>query len=844
MNYGRWLVVLLLAVSMGVAVSILIIPGERYQTLTTSDSGWNYNVALQIDNRNSLTDNAPLSHAPAGQKVEPEQLQPLTTTMLYRAANAVNPSVTLMDVVKYWSPLMFALALIPIFLIGRELGGNTAGIVAAFLTATLVGSIYWNKVGAYDREAMQTLLGAWTMYCFIKLFKAPRQDLPKFSLPAGITAFRCFFLKLRYYLRVFVQLFFQPFALLAGLTGGLFALAWAGWLFTIAVLALGVVLVLALGFLGKLTHGRFDIVNSASSAIKSHLHLLAGVIGMLVVVTVVIWTIEGSNPIIVWSGFAQTILGYAGINIGGGWVSFPRYASEAQLAGGWGDTFGGFYTYETLTLLVIIFMALGVMKLLWTRKKHELLVLAWFVVLLFMVWPGKGTARFDRMWWPLLTCLAGVGLAWVVSLAKKYPLWVFLGGTGLAGMLSVQGWLGGRLVLQFPLLLGLAGVGLVGVVVLYSVKNSSEELSDELSGHIHHFLLPVLAVVLVSSAFVANAGAAAAATTPPTEWRGFRGIDSGFMEAFSWIDNNTSSDSIFSIQWSFGHLFTGAAQRPAVTDGSETPGQTGVWESDTSIPHPPDYVYYVTPDGQGEMYGINVPREPFFVNGRRTDVQAFPLMGMNELKWYLKTYRDSYGVEINYLIFSYDEYYNAVYHYQTSDFGYQYLWPAERRLTSTIKGPTTQGGNYVFSFGGDRSAVIYDRENVYVVDTANGRHDLDGYGVFTIDSDGKISFQGFAPSAYPPENNDYNQALVIVLDYNGSPIGSWLAKGTYYPDAPPATPDSYPYGGITRTDGRVGIGAFNTDTGSSIGGDNALQVVFTSSNRLVKIIQVNHQFIT
>lgn len=740
MNYGRWLVVLLIAASMGITAYILIIPGERYQTLTTSDSGWLYDSAAIIENTNALPDNMYLSHAPYGMKAEPQQLQPLTTVMLYRAVNAINPSVTLMDVVKYWSPFVFALALIPIFLIGRELGGNIAGVTAVFLAATITDIIYWGKVGAYDREAMQTLFGALTMFFVIKLFKATRKDIPKF-------------------------------AILSGLTSGLFALAWSGWLSLMAVVVLGVVLVLALGFVGKLLHGKFDIVGAVSSAVKSHLHLIIGVVGMIVVATVVLCSLAAVDPVSMWVGFAQTLLGYVGISVGGGGVSMPTYASEATAAGSFGDTFGKFYSSSILTVLVMALLALGLMKLLWSRRKVDLLAVAWFVILLAMVWPGKGVARFDRLWWPLLPCLAGVGLATLASLVRKF----------------------------------------------------TSEYSAEWAKWIYHPLLPVLTVVLVSSAFVVNAGAVAAATTPPTEWRGIS-LDNGFLEAFDWIRNNTTTDNIVSIQWSFGHLFTGTTQHPSVTDGSESPAWQGTWEQSGTV-RPPDYILF-TQDSTGMIYGINATRENWAINGRRIDVQWFPLIGPDELKWYLKTYRDSYGCKIDYLIFSADEYYTAYNFYQSNEFASYYLWAEGRRLISPSSlRPTVQDNKYIFDFGGDRSAVVLEQGNVYL-NTAEGQQIMDGYAFFTVSDSGGVSFQGFSPSSSAPQ---INEDLVVIMNSQGSALTAWLVEGTY--------------GAVARTAERAGVLAFNTGTGSNVGDDNAFTVAYTSPDGAVKIIQVNHQFI-
>ncbi|MFN4133084.1 MAG: STT3 domain-containing protein, partial [Candidatus Hadarchaeales archaeon] len=177
MNYRRWLIAGYLVALMLLSFSILSIPGERYQTLTTSDSGWVYGIAREIEKTNSIPEKNPISHAPYGWPIAPEEtMQPLVAVVIYRGLHVLNPTLTLFDVTKFFAPLMYALTLIPIFLIGRELKGDLGGAIAAFFMATLTSSIYWNKVGAFDREPSIIFFGAWFMLLLIKLFKSDKKS--------------------------------------------------------------------------------------------------------------------------------------------------------------------------------------------------------------------------------------------------------------------------------------------------------------------------------------------------------------------------------------------------------------------------------------------------------------------------------------------------------------------------------------------------------------------------------------------------------------------------------------------------------------------------------------------
>ncbi len=736
---------------MAFTTSVLLIPGEKYDTLTTSDSGWVYDVAVEIDQTNALAENNRLSHAPYGLSVSPtEQAQPLITVMLYRGINALNPSVELMDVVRYWGPLLFALSLIPIFLIGKELGGDFGGCAAAFFGATLASSIYWMKVGAYDREPIQLILGVWTIYLTIKLFKAPRSEIPKF-------------------------------ALLAGLVYGIFGLSWAGALFIAPIVVGGLLFVLLIGFLGKLIRKTTDLFGAFFSAIREHLSLIAGVLGMLAVMTLTLWVISGRSPTL-WVSFGQSLLGYVGIG-GGEGISFARYAGEMAAPNSWSDTIDGFYGVGILTTLILILIALALIKFCWSRKRWELLVFPWLIVIAAMVWPGQGQARFERMWWLFVPVLAGVGAAVLASLVRRV---------------------------------------------------SFEQFGEWLK-HLQRPIVVALLISIVATPFVFNAYDVAKRTTPPTEWHGVRGLDEGLMEAFGWLRENTPENSVVSIQWSFGHLLTGASQRATVCDGAEIMGKEGKWENDPSfVPRPPDYIYYVQ-DSSGIIYGVNVPVRLYQINGRRIDVQRFgapiwagnrllaPPMDENEFRWIIGTYRDNwdnYGCKIDYIILDYQEFLSAV-NYYTFTQPINILLEAEV-IKTELQSWNIEGQNYVFNFGENREDVVLDTQTrgVYLK-TDNENLYLDGYGVLNVNEQGQISdYGGFFPPLFTA---DLSETLLIFLDVNGNIAGAGIIEAVSAE--------------IINRPIPICMRIFQ----GNLEDIDYLEVVFTSSNGLVKISKVIHE---
>lgn len=636
MDYRRWLIVGYIAAMMLISVSILSIPATRgYDTLTTSDSGWLFDLSMDIENKGGLPEVNTLSRAPFGTRYESEQGQGVAAALLYRGAYALNSSVTMMDVVKAWGPLLFALSIIPVFLIGKELGGDIGGAAAAFFMATMVSTIYWNKVGAFDRECIQLLLGSWTMFTIIKLFKAPRRLKPQL-------------------------------AILAGLTYGIYGLTWSGSFYIIMIALGGLLFVLLLGFIGKLMKKISDPMKAVFSSVKSHLDSIIGVAVMMIAFTFVMWLVGGVPPQF-WIGFMQSVLSYVGIGGGGGAIS-GGFASEEQLAGPLDETFKKFYSQpgdvpQILTGIVFMLFLVAIIKILWTRKPNDMLILAWLVVMLGLIWPGKGIARFERLWWPLLPALAGMGVATLASLLSQLsldPSWDWLK------------------KLQNPLLM-------------------------------------VTVLVLFASPYVANAQQNAARTAPPTEWHG-GGLDAGLQEAFTWINETTPDGSIVAIEWSFGHLMTGVTRRPSLVDGAG--GDTGVdgtWQTENLEYSPPDYVLFPNETGgyDSPQSGIHYIYRPLTVNGRRPDSDRLTVTAdENELIYLLKQY-SSYGSKVDYIMFLRDANY-----YLRINSG---IWStAQNKEAPTAS--TTSGSNFELTFENKTVTLDASTWSAYVTEDGQQKY--------------------------------------------------------------------------------------------------------------------------
>jgi len=759
---------------MAFTTSVLLIPGEKYDTLTTSDSGFFFGVAREINESNGMVEEYSLSHAPYGWPVGiSDQGQPLLTVMLYRAVSAFNPNIGLMDVARYWAPLLFALSLIPIFLIGKELGGDFAGCSAAFFGAVLTSSIYWNKVGAFDREPIILVLTAWTIYLTIRVFKAPRSSVPQF-------------------------------ALLAGLAYGIFGMSWGGSSYIMPILIGGMIFVLLVGYIEKLVRKSADLAKADLPVIRENLHLIAGGLGTLVVMTFVIWALGGQSPMFLM-GFAQTLLGYAGMNVAwiilfvlAGWViyltmgmfgtprnlitksaflirsvywiilifgiifvyqstaagegvSFARYAGEMAAPGSWNEIVYRLYgsgNAAILTTFVFALIALAFIKFCWSRKRWELLVFPWLLVIAALVWPGMGQIRFERQWWPFVPALAGVGAAVLVSLVRR--------------------------------------------------------LSFESFGEwLRHFRRPVVvafSISIITAPFIFNAYAVAGQTTPPTEWHG-AGMNEGLMDAFTWLRESTPKNSVVAIEWSFGHVLTGTAERATVADGVEGAGELGKWENTATV-RPPDYVYWVE-GGSAKFPGSGL--DPLYranaVNGRRPDVDRLTVTGdENEFANLLRWYRDDYGVKINYVMFLRDATYGVKVFNGTL--------AASSNIKENNREVSVRNENWmIFTF--DNQEVIFDPVRFIAYVEEGGENEYLAGVMYYFPETG--SYRG--PSFY--SEPDVSEFLWVFLSSEGGVLGGLLGEFV-------GAPMLY----------RI----FN-----NFEVPNYVSVAYTSSNGLVKVVEIDHE---
>jgi len=618
-KYKRWIMVAIVAALAIFSFYHLSTAGTNYKISTTSDSGYFYGIARQMNEEGGIVDHYDLSRPPGDRSVGGQhQFQPLVLTTMYRGLNSVFPNVGMEDAHMYFSPIIFSIAVIGAFLAGRELGGNVGGAASALFFATMVGSIYWTKIGAFDRPIMQTFFGVWLFYGVLRVLNSEGTDLLKNVAYAGI-------------------LF------------GMFLVTWTGSLYFGAILGATLFLIITekavdgLGFtitgIGLLVAGAsfsgFGIVQLIglftmlagivriardrdsleivekkvyeSLRQRNNYQIIGGLAALIGISTIIALTIGDYDPSLWVGGLYSRIAGFVGIGSGGGagagTVATEQASSPNELIPYFSQVLDkNLYRNGLLTGLTGFFVLIGLGKTFRSTKRTELFAISWFFVATAM---PIAQARFGRLlwsWWPIL---AGFGVGVLFDLLRD------------------------------------------------RVLSSSFSVSSSLS-NLRKPLVVVIIFLFLVAPFVSNVRAESNASKyypPPHGGSLPKEHYNSLLGSFEWIRENTPKDSIVAVRWSYGHFATGASERRAVCDGAQRGGWKDEWRN--SHNPPPDYIRFEQGD-EVKRYGSGqTPSRKFKINGRRPDMRNLVLTEDEEyFKWILNTYRENFDIPINHIVFN------------------------------------------------------------------------------------------------------------------------------------------------------------------------------------------------
>ena len=148
----------------------------------------------------------------------------------------------------------------------------------------------------------------------------------------------------------------------------------------------------------------------------------------------------------------------------------------------------------------------------------------------------------------------------VLETRKHYLLYavlfaVWLVGTGL--MLKQ----GSRFIEQFALPIALGAGLFVGLIIPYIKKHVQ---------NVKYYAVAVMIVLAVVSYSPVYAAYNSANSIVP-------GTDDSMYNSLTWIENNTSNNTVLTSWWDFGHMFTAIANRPVTADGGSQNTPRSYW---------------------------------------------------------------------------------------------------------------------------------------------------------------------------------------------------------------------------------------------------------------------------
>ncbi|MFH1323622.1 MAG: STT3 domain-containing protein [Nanoarchaeota archaeon] len=138
-------------------------------------------------------------YAPIGRFVPPDMLHAYTMAYFYKFLNFFNKNIDFMRSVFFLPVILAALSIIPAFFIGRRLGGNFGGFIAAFIVAVHPAFLTRTGGGFADTDVNNILFPLFITWMFLEAFES--KNKAKLMIYSAIT----------------------------GLLVGLYSFAWGGW---------------------------------------------------------------------------------------------------------------------------------------------------------------------------------------------------------------------------------------------------------------------------------------------------------------------------------------------------------------------------------------------------------------------------------------------------------------------------------------------------------------------------------------------------------------------------------------------------------------------------------------
>lgn len=514
------------------------------------DPFFHYRYTSYIADQGVLPDWDELSYYPPGRPMTAAPLMYYVTAYLFLLYRALSPETTLFVFAKYITAAYAALAVIPAYLLGRELSNKNAGLLGALFIGMSPSILSRTMAGFYDTDTIVVFFSVLTMYLFVRLIKrVTLADLLAKRIPAWREV------------------------VMATLGIVLFQLAWLPGIY-IPVIAIGSVFFSGFIRLVETRFGEFQKIVRQEIVERAAPPAIAFFAGMAIVQAL---GYDAFYQLVFLSTFSQDPARILIVNI-----SVAELQHTSIFAGQMRELFA------RISMPVIFALAGAALAFKRSRLLGSLL-LVWTAMSLFTVTQG---VRFLLVFAPAAAVAGGVALAeiyrdvgrlgkhalpasllFVVSaLASLYnPLLALLIATNTAVVISVRNrYVAGTITFIIALLaIAFSGyililnlllaIGLGSVMILFLLSLKEEDVTDKLPSAV------LLGTMLIAVFVALSHGSQLAYATSDGS------LDANWEEALTWLRDNTAKDAVVGTWWDPGHQLTGFAGKRVIADGAHCP---------------------------------------------------------------------------------------------------------------------------------------------------------------------------------------------------------------------------------------------------------------------------------
>ncbi len=468
-----------------------------------------------------------------------------------------------LNVVAFWTgAFVGSLSVIPAYLFARKFTNDYGAVAAGILVANSLPYFSNTFAGFFDNDMFTMLLPLLFIWFFVESIKAP--NLQKRVIFGVLSAFSLL----------------------------IFSLAWVGYIFYLVLLVMVVLVYLLVS--------RYLLKDDPGRSIKDYTSRLKWFLDQKEIFSLTIVIVLGGLMVGIFNGFnallnsffelfgatqiqtAVQATAYPNVYVSVSELQVPSFVSLA-------NGIVGLFLPNQLSmvggvggLLVFISGILGLGILLWKmklmlnsskdekkdiespitnfiqhgrEKKRETL----FYIILFSLWilmtayASTRGFRFVAEFSLPIGLSAGIFLGFAVEYIRENIK--STNNLALLGFITV---IFITLPLGFSAFITLL-IGFILAGIIFLIKDSNLKST----------IVMVLVILAVISAPLAGAYALSSSVIP--------GTNDGMWNSLEWINENTSSDTIITSWWDFGHLFAAVAERPVTFDGGSQNTPRAYW---------------------------------------------------------------------------------------------------------------------------------------------------------------------------------------------------------------------------------------------------------------------------